>query len=276
MFPEQVVSGQIEKEKTRWENIKVFRVRHGNTPYNEQLKGIPDKDTIDLTEQGIEEIKNAAKNISSRLDKENDIVCIINSPRKRTNDSAQIIKEYLIAEGFNIWEDQKGRQEQYRVRSTDILDSNLKPISHDELEYAPAFRELLSKIKQVVPAGTSATKYWKEGGINDLEAPADVDKRSKNQLALLMRIARTIQPKVDKHIAIIELEHEETLDDLLTRATDGEAGLKRDSGPKTGEVFELGISTNSNKITVKSLNRDFETKSLNFNYLKRDFENESN
>jgi hypothetical protein len=91
-----------------------------------------------------------------------------------------------------------------------------------------------------------------------------------------MRIAHTIQPKVDKHIAIVETEHEETLDDLLTRATDGKAGLKKDSGPKTGEVFELGISTTSNEIIVKSLNRDFETKTLNFDYLKRDYENESN
>lgn len=276
VFPQQIELGQIEKEKVSWKDIKVFRVRHGTTHYYEQLKGIPDSSVIDLTEQGIEEIKGAAKNISLRLDKKNDIICIINSPRKRTHDSAQIIKEYLANEGFEIWEDKKEREGQHRIRSTDILNSNSKPIAHDELEYAPAFRDLLLKIKQVVPAGVSATKYWKEGGLSDLENPIDVEKRSKSQLALLMRIAHTIQPKVDRHITIIELEHEETLDDLLTRATNGEAGIKNDSGSKNGEVFELGISTDSDNVTVRSLNRDHAVKSLKFNYLVRDFKDESN
>jgi broad specificity phosphatase PhoE len=141
-------------EKISWKNIKVFRVRHGNTPYNEQLKGVPDESEIDLTEQGIKEIEQAAENISQRLNKDEDIVCVIYSPRKRTRDSAQIIRKYLTDKSFTVWEDIKRREEQDRIRSTDILDSDFNPIYHDEPAYAPAFRELLLKIKHSVPAGT--------------------------------------------------------------------------------------------------------------------------
>jgi len=54
-----------KKEKEAWKHIKVFRVRHGNTPYHEQLEGIPG-DKIDLTEKGIKEIKSAAEKIALR------------------------------------------------------------------------------------------------------------------------------------------------------------------------------------------------------------------
>lgn len=39
---EKLAQTKIEsKEKHAWENIEVFRVRHLQIPYHEQLKGIP-------------------------------------------------------------------------------------------------------------------------------------------------------------------------------------------------------------------------------------------
>lgn len=263
-------------EKISWKNIKVFRVRHGNTPYNEQLKGVPDESEIDLTEQGIREIEQAAENISQRLNKDEDVVCVVHSPRKRTRDSAQIIRNYLVDRGFTVWDDPKEREEQTRVRSTDILNSESQPIPHNEPAYAEAFRELLSNIKQSVPPGSTATQYWKQGGIDALETPESVGQRSKDQLAFLMRVAHTIQPKVDKHIAIVELEHEETLDDIVSNATDGSTSIREGNGPKTGEVFELEIPVVGDEVHIKSLNRDIEAKSFHFDYLKRDFKHDSN
>ena len=262
-------------EKPSWKNIKVFRVRHGQTPYHEQLKGIPDEDTIDLTEQGIKEIEEAAENISQKLNKNEDVVCIVHSPRKRTRDSAQIIRKYLTDRDFIVWDDLKEREAQNRVRSTDIFDSESKPISHDEPTYAPAFRELLSKIKESVPSGRTATQHWKKGGIDVLETPESVGQRSKDQLALLMRVAHTIQPKVDKHIVVVELEHEETLDDIVSHATAGETSIQKGSGPKTGEVFELEIPVAGDEINIKSLNRDIQAKPVHFDYLKREFKHDS-
>ncbi len=273
---EQLPNSRIESnEKPSWQNIKVFRVRHGHTPYNEQLKGIPDDDTIDLTEQGIKEIEASAENISQRLNKDEDVVCVVYSPRKRTRDSAQIVKNYLIDRGFTVWDDPKEREDQYRVRSTDILNSESQPISHNEPAYAPAFRELLSSLKQSVPHGSTATQHWKQGGVDVLETPESVDKRSKDQLAFLMRVAHTIQPKVDKHIVVVELEHEETLDDVVSHATDGVTSIQGGSGPKTGEVFELEIPVVGDEINIKSLNRDIQAKPVHFDYLKRDFKHDS-
>ena len=268
--------GIESSEKPSWKNMKVFRVRHGNTPYNEQLKGVQDNETIDLTEQGVREIEEAAENIAQRLNKDEDVVCVVHSPRKRTRDSAQIIRNYLTDRGFTVWDDPKEREEQYRVRSTDILDSESQPISHNEPAYAPAFRELLSSLKQSVPPGSTATQHWKQGGIDVLETPENVGQRSKDQLAFLMRIAHTIQPKVDKHIVVVELEHEETLDDIVSHATDGATSIQGGSGPKTGEVFELEIPVVGDEINIKSLNRDIQAKPVHFDYLKRDFKHDSN
>jgi bisphosphoglycerate-dependent phosphoglycerate mutase len=250
-------------------------VRHGQTPYNEQLKGVPAEDEIDLTEQGIKEIEAAAESIASRLDKEEDIVCLTHSPRKRARDSINIIKKYLGDAGFTVWEDQKGRESQDRIRSTDILDEEDAPIPHDDPAYAPAFRELIQGLKEELPEGVSATEYWKEGNVEGIEQPESVDRRAKDQLSFLMRVAHTIQPKVDKHIALVQLEHEETLDDLVARATDGEVSISAGDGPATGEVFELDIPVEGDEIEIIPLSRESPSTSVRFDYLKRDFINES-
>lgn len=270
------ISLKIEsKEKLLWRNIRVFRVRHGNTPYNEQLKGIPSDDMIDLTEQGIKEIESASENISQKLNKDEDIVYLAHSPRKRTRDSAQIIKKYLTDKGFTVWEDPKERHVQNRIRSTDILDAEFKSISHDESAYAPAFRELLAEMKESVPLGTTPAEYWRQGGIGVLETKESVEQRSKDQLAFLMRIAHTIQPKIDKHIAVVEVEHEETLDELISHATNGGVSAEKGNGPATGEVFELIIPTDSDEIEINSLSRNIHANPVHFDYLKRDFKHES-
>ncbi len=276
MFNESTHQAFEKKEKEKFKHIKVFRVRHGNTSYYEQLKGLPG-DIIDLTEQGIKEMESAAEKIASNINKEEDIVSFGYSPRKRTIDTANIIKKHLKKEGFTIWEDPKNREEQERVRSTDIMNDDNEAISHKELEYVPAVQELLSIIKDEVPEGETATKYWKEGNIDALEKPDSVDSRSKAQLAKLMRIAHTIQPKIDKRLVIIQTEHEETLDDMLLKVSDGENGVTLGSGPHTGEVFELDIpvDTSDDEINVKSLTRDIKTKPIHFDYLKREYKDES-
>jgi len=126
-----------KKEKEPWQHIKVFRVRHGNTPYHEQLEGIPG-DKIDLTEKGIKEIENAAEKISSNIDKDQDIVCFGFSPRKRTIDSANIIRTYLIKNGFTVWEDPKNREEQIK-KAFVISDKARRRIDKE-------FRQLMEKL----------------------------------------------------------------------------------------------------------------------------------
>ncbi len=259
-----------KREIPKWEDIKVFRVRHGDSKYNEHLK-TGQKGKKDLTEQGIQQSLEAAKTIEQQLDRDNDIICFAYSPRYRAKNTGEIVKDHLASRGFLIYKDAKEREKQKRVRGADLLDYNGSSVEPKEERHTEVYQKRLKEAFASMPRGESLAKYWLQGEVDILEKPDSVKKRTRNQLTFLMRIARNIQPKIDKHIVIIEAEHEETVDELLKIASQGELGILKDSGLRKGEVMQLDIPAQGDKISIKLLNRDIDLKSVHYNHIKRVF-----
>lgn len=262
-----------KREMPKWKDIKIFRVRHGDSKYNEHLKAIKENES-DLTDQGAQQSLEAAKTIEQQLDKDKDIICLAYSPRYRAKNTGEIVKDHLASRGFLIYKDAKEREKQKRVRGADLLDYNGLSVEPKEERHAEVYQKRLKEAFASMPRGESLAKYWLQGEVDILEKPESVKKRTRNQLTFLMRIARNIQPKIDKHIVIIEVEHEETIDELLKVASREELGILKDSGLEKGEVMQLNIPIEGDEISIRLLNRDIDLKPVHYDHIKRIFKSE--
>lgn len=270
----KTINNLEKRESSKWEDIKVFRVRHGDSKYNEHMK-TGEEDKNDLTEAGIQQALDAAKKIEKQLDKANDIICFAHSPRFRAENTMKIIKEYLSLRGFSIYEDIKERERQERVRGADLVDYDGSVVSIEDEKHSELYLKRMKESFQVMPRGQSLGKYSMLGEIEMFEEPENVKKRARNQLTFLMRAAQKIQAKIDKHIAVIQVEHEEAIDEILKISSQGELGILKDEPIGKGEVMQLNIPTKGDEIKVKLLNKDVELKPLHYDYIKRIFKSEA-
>jgi bisphosphoglycerate-dependent phosphoglycerate mutase len=248
-----------ENHETPIEYMTVFRVRHGDTEYREQFKG---EMHDDLTELGKEQIRLSAESIRRRIDPERDIVWVISSPRIRTLDSKKIIEDTLQASGVEIWDGTRvtkrgGKHEAIfeRIRNFDFLtDGNgveAEVVSTDDSRYPEIFKKVVSDLESE-SSGVAASQQAHLSEHPQLEKSVDRVSRTRNQLTYLMRIARTIQPKLNKRIVIIQAEHTESIDDLIENATRGIRTEKKMTGISKGGIVEVHFPTDqkSNEIDV--------------------------
>ncbi|MFZ2188633.1 MAG: phosphoglycerate mutase family protein [Candidatus Moraniibacteriota bacterium] len=262
-----------EKERKKFSHMKVFRVRHGDTQYHEHTQGKKmEREDLDVTPKGEMQMDSVARIIGRRLNKENDVICVIASPRVRTQNGKKIFEEYFKKKGFSVLNNKRIDLPQERIKSVDIYDDagNVVPVGDEK--HPALFERIVSDLEKRTPEGMSRDAYMFESGHENLESFEESKKRSRRQLAGFMRIAKNIQLKFDKHIVIIQIEHCETLDDFYEQASGGEYSMISDSGPKKGEVVELDIPVEGNEIEVEFIGRERGKKrKVRFDYLSKNF-----
>jgi broad specificity phosphatase PhoE len=251
--------------------LRVFRVRHGETDYKEHTNQGDETVDFDLTKEGRASIVQAAEAIAGELDPERDIVLLATSTRKRTRDSAELIRNYLSEKGFDVRFDDD-RSVRDWLQGSDLLDDENVVVPPGTPEHASIFARL--------SAMPDLHAKHQRGELSGFEKADAVQGRSRNHLALLTRFARRVQFPEGKNIVVVETEHEETLDELVRTATDGERGMATGTGPAKGEVLELTIPREGEDgqrtvpMGVRSLSEDL-ARALNttieFDYLKREF-----
>lgn len=88
------------------EKISINFLRHGETEYVEDKKRDAQEDMsspeLDLTELGIQQVKETAQKLAEQIDSKNEDVFLISSPNWRAQGSEKIIEEELIKNGINI------------------------------------------------------------------------------------------------------------------------------------------------------------------------------
>ena len=109
-----MVQGQEQKEREIPLNVPVINIiRHGETSYKEFQDShftinpnSPDfkldSEHLDLTEEGINNIRETAEQIAKTIDKEKEEVILITSPQHRAISSIMIIEEVFKEYGINI------------------------------------------------------------------------------------------------------------------------------------------------------------------------------
>ena len=250
----------LESPEKPPEYMKVFRVRHGETEYKEQTTpgGIAE-DQTDLTENGKQQIEQAADKIAARLDKEKDIVFVASSPRRRTQDTASIIRNKLQELGFELWDDEKSRSQliQQRIRNIDVFDADGNALVPTHPDYAGFFNGAVAHIAQeATKLGMSDVEYLAANPHPSLETLDSTAKRSRDHLTYLMRVAHAIQPKFTRRLVIIEAEHVESLDDFTGQVTSQARTEKNKTGMKKGEVVEIDIPVSGNELQVRFIDQE--------------------
>lgn len=285
----KVSANEIDREKDpKLQEIVVFRVRHGESAYHEHTGGrhaLPDDDP-DLTEEGIRDVENAAEAIIGHIHPESDIVVLLHSPRRRAESAASIIGQKLKERYgkdvvYELPAEQKHHETQTRVTSFEIVDESGEVVPIDAPRYPDLFNTQLEGLAAVaaeedIPTGG----YIASHGFKGFENYADVIKRTRNQLTYLVRIARTIQPKIakqyGKRLVIVETEHNESLDDLAEQASNGEYTLKKGTGIDPGEVVAITIPVVGNSLKINFPSRsDMTETTLEYDPTRRKFPNKS-
>lgn len=267
----------FEKEKSKFSHMKVFRVRHGDTEYHEQTqnKALGPED-LDITNKGKMQMNTAARIISRKLNKNEDIICVIASPRIRTQNGKKIVETYLKEKGFTVLNNEIIDKPQERIKNLDIYDDEGNIIPVGDENYPKFFQKIISDLEERTPKGMSRDAYMQKEGHENLQDINETGEKARRQLAGFMRVAKNIQSKCDKHIVVIQLEHCETLDDFYENASDGEYSMKNESGPRKGEIIELDIPVEGNEIDVEFVGRERGKKrKVEFDYLTKTFSNKS-
>lgn len=278
--------------------IKVYRVRHGKTAYDEHYHGrdnLPE-DATDLTEEGIEQIKKAATTIKNRIDEKKDLVVLISSPRRRAESAIKIIESSLreaFPEGDVIQnldrESPKYKKRQLAIESVNLVDEGGGRVETNDPRYPQLFSLEAAKLFEIsgnegmTTSGYLATYPDKQFG--QFEKTEDLRNRTRIHLARLMLTARLKQPelaKKGKRLVIIEVEHNETLDEIYEKASAGKYTIQsktedgKGTGAIEGEVVELLIPSNrtSNEIRVNFLGegRNKDEKKLYFDPRTKEFQ----
>lgn len=279
--------------------IKVYRVRHGKSVYKEHVlgKNVLPEEELDLTaEEGVGQIKQAAEVIKSRIDKARDLVVLMSSPRRRAESAVKIItsvlKEAFPDEGIIQDLDTENSKYQRRLKaieSVNLVDEEGNRVGTDDPRYPQLFATEAAKlIEESSNEGMSTTGYlatYPDKQFGQFERTEDLRRRTRTHLARLIHIARLKQPelaKKGKRLVIIEVEHNETLDEIYEKASGGaytyllKTEDKKGTGPVEGEVVELLIPSDkgSNEMRVNFLGegRDKDEKKIVFDPRTEEFQ----
>lgn len=198
-------------------DLKVDFIRHGRSEYTDEERKSA-KFEGNLTEAGIDQIKDKALELVGQIDKEKELVVFWVSPRKRAQQTAEIL--------YNIFQEQ----------NISVI-KNLKTIeSLSDVRMSPNLIKDLLKNNAI----GKWMEYWAESDLpKDTEKPEEVKKRVERIIAYLERIARQITPAENKKLHFICVGHEEIFRDMLEEGYG--LGTKNSTGPSYGEVMSMGI-----------------------------------
>lgn len=270
---------ESDAEIKKWNEVRLFRVRHGVSAYKEHEKTLQEGED-DLTEEGIRQIEQSADRISDMLDPATDIVAVISSTRRRAIDSASIIRERLTQKGFTVWDDPKKRDKRDDIRSADLEAADNSSVPIRDPRYLEAMREISEAsvmleegyMKAWAQEAQPASKQYHR------ESYDSISKRSRDHLALLMRVARRVQPAIGRHLVIIEVEHSESIAEFLDIASGGTQSL-RGSGYEipNGNFVELSLPVEGDIIrsTLHVGDTPTELNPVEFNAKRREFKHGS-
>ncbi|MEK7116848.1 MAG: histidine phosphatase family protein [Patescibacteria group bacterium] len=242
---------KIETEVPFETDMKVDFIRHGKPEYTDEEMRLAIVEG-NLTEEGIEQVKNRALELAGKIDKEKELVVFWVSPKRRAQQTAEVLFGVFQEQGIPVIRDLKTIKSLTGVKVT------------------PEFIENLMKMDS-----GKWMEYWTVSDLPEgTETPEEVKKRVERVVAYLERIARNITPPEGKKLHFICVGHEEIFMDLLQEGYG--PGVGADIGPTYGEVMSMDIkkSEQGQDAVLKLKYRNQET-SLDFNKENRKFYRET-
>lgn len=248
-YQPEVPEDKQEKEKFEPQIIFDF-IRHGQAEYSEELKikmeelGYKWEDLMptskttkekiespadlegELTSEGKTQLKEAAKILVEKIDKDKENIMVLFGPRFRTIDSSRVLLEELERESVDV---RKARQHR------DLIDMKKHWIS------------ILEFVKKKAPDSDKPISYWldmseQEIKDADLEGMGNIEQRMDHFIRLIKRYARMYKSQLEldsKKLRVIAITHDINILSILKKEniTPEEAGLI-----KNAQIVELGVN----------------------------------
>lgn len=248
-YSSEIPESSQEKEKFEPQIIFDF-IRHGQAEYSGELKTkmeeleykweelMPTSKTTEekiespadlegrLTTEGKDQLKEGAKILAGKIDKDRENIMVLFGPRFRTIDSSKIILEELERENVDI---RKARQHK------DLIDMQKHWIA------------ILEFVKKKAPDTDKPISYWlnmseQEIQEADLEGMGNIEKRMDHFIRLIKRYAQMYKNQLEldnKKLRVIAITHDINILSTLKKEgiTPEEAGLI-----KNAQIVELGVN----------------------------------
>lgn len=209
---------------------KIFFVRHGATLYKEYFLN---EKVNDLVPKGIRQIRKTAEKLVEKINKNLPII-IVSSPRVRTKNSAEIIKNFFILKGI-------------KIVSNKILETKT-------LEAIRLKGDLIEASNYI---GKNYNEWLKKNCVNNsMESSNDFLKRVRKSLTKAVGIIRKNNNFGNRDSKqIIFVSHGEILDGILVSFNKIKRKYDRNRIPKHGEIVEIQIF--SKKVKIKYRNKRY-------------------
>lgn len=233
------------KEKEIFDaNLRVDFIRHGER--TEPLKD-------ELSDKGRKTIEQTAKELSQEVNKEKELLVFWVSPKRRCQQTAEIIKEHFKKEDISFIEPR--------------TKNSLTSIKYTE-EGAKKFIQQMGEVSKWIDEWMEhwAIKELPEG----LEKPEEMEERVKRILTYLERTARDVHPAEGRKLHFLCILHEELFRDLLEEGYN--LGTKKGTRPTFGEKLRIDIhKSEPGKNAIFDLTYRNSKANLEFNKETREF-----
>ena len=207
--------------------IVIDFVRHGAAIYDGEQRPEDKKDTIQfegvLTEEGLKQIEATAEEIIKKIDDESkELIILWRSPRKRTEESMNKLKEILLKNGINIFPKNNLAKE-----NQDLIDLELTEEFLEEYDRQSEQNENLTWME-----------FWKEESANfkNVENENDFMERMQKLISYFQQFSQKAKLPKDIKIRFICLTHEEEIKNIAELFG---VSIK---DVKNGEVMEMNVS----------------------------------
>lgn len=210
-------------------------VRHGETDYKELSEGfvLPvddagfalDSEHLDLTDAGIENIRDTGRVLSEVIDRDREIVLVISSPQQRAISTALVIEDEFRERGVPMlnsdsetWRDRVRNLKESRVGLGQIALRD-KSFGPEWLQAHKDYGASHPEAKNLPPEtvhGLVAKSMGIELADKFSETHGDIDKSFRRFLRHIINIGSYLTPEArdqikDKQLRIIPITHEERL-----------------------------------------------------------------
>lgn len=234
-YPIRRVEKSPTKKVEQAPNVPIIDIiRHGETEYKQREGGgyieeplntsSPDFELnshyLDLTDKGIDTMKNTADQLAKMIDKDNEIVLIVSSPSWRAHSSGLVMEQELRTKGINILN------------------------KEGEYKFFEALNEAASRFRKI------HNKYY-DADYNPITPEGDVDEREKRHevealafqqfLRHMNNVYRFLKPETikmlkGKKLRIVAFTHAEITNNFIPETFDI---ITSGDYQKRGQILEL-------------------------------------
>ncbi len=222
------------------ENASFFMVRHGGSNY--ECEG------TDITKEGFKQMEKAADDLIKRLDRDNDLIILVSSPKARAKGSLAVINRKIGEAGFRIVDLPKEKNIRKRLAGMVTMDVYGKMHEIESDEFNAVMDELWGEHVSMDDIKSKFQKWATQGNLRFLASGGSTNTHEemvndvKNELDFANRSVsfHAKKKKENERVVVVAVTHGEVIDTFLGKNGPGASASDEDwREVDYGEIVEI-------------------------------------